>query len=106
MTLDDKFWTGSFPVCQPHNSDDNSLFQSLPVVSLELLYKQGRTISLNIAPEQYMRPVKSTRYDEDCYKIGISDSSHGTVIGTCVLTCSTIAKNKGRLFSICFRLLL
>lgn len=54
-----------------------------PTIDIDLYADLGRVVTLEVAPQQYLRPagLADLYTQQDCYKIGITKSDSGTVIG-------------------------
>ncbi|XP_067935458.1 beta-secretase-like [Watersipora subatra] len=81
LNLDDKFWEGTSLLCLTHASEPFSYF---PSVQLKLISDQELTITLNISPQLYLRPVESSEPGRDCYSLGIT-SHTATILGAVIM---------------------
>ncbi|KAL4218310.1 Beta-site APP-cleaving enzyme [Mactra antiquata] len=81
----DKFWNGEDDLCWRTGQVPYYYF---PTVSFSLPSGDGKKFTLNVAPQQYLRPVGEENDDsllDDCFKMGISSSDTGSVLGAVVM---------------------
>ncbi|KAL3885749.1 hypothetical protein ACJMK2_025791 [Sinanodonta woodiana] len=79
------FWTGDEVLCWRRNKVP---YNDFPVITLVLPTTNDSMFSLNLSPQQYLRPVgddNDTTKGEDCFKFAITSSESGTVIGAIVM---------------------
>ncbi|KAK3581004.1 hypothetical protein CHS0354_013898 [Potamilus streckersoni] len=79
------FWTGDEILCWGRNKVP---YNNFPVITLALPATTDSMFSLNLSPQQYLRPVNDdndTSKEEDCFKFAITSSESGTVIGAIVM---------------------
>ena len=68
------FWLGTEVLCWPIHRVPYKMF---PFLSLTVIQTHNTTFTLNISPQQYLRPVGGGTENEDCYKFAIASSDSG-----------------------------
>ncbi|XP_062574458.1 beta-secretase 1-like [Saccostrea cucullata] len=79
------FWNGGIDLCY---KDGAIPFNIFPFVALEFAENEQQSFKIIVAPQQYIKSVgkkDDNNPDEICFKLGIANSTSGTVIGAVIM---------------------
>lgn len=82
--ISDGFWASEQVLCW---DPGNVPYDSFPTVSLVLPVNKTAAFKLIVSSQQYMRPVGKSNdtFGQDCYKLAITSSDSGTVLGAVIM---------------------
>ncbi|XP_061183759.1 beta-secretase 1-like [Saccostrea echinata] len=79
------FWNGDIDLCYKDGTIPYNIF---PFVALEFAENEHQSFKIIVAPQQYIKSVgkkDDSNPDEICFKLGIANSTSGTVIGAVIM---------------------